>query len=287
MPRNLVVASEEDTDGRLRQWMAVLPEKIAHLTREWALDVGRPFEPGGRTSWVAPVRTEVGIELVLKLTWPHPEAEHEADGLRMWDGQGAVRWAGGKRFDDTWALLIERCVPGTTLAGEPESEQDRVICALLRRLRRRPAAGHHFLPLAEMCQRWADQFEARAGRADGLDPGIVREGMALLRSLPEPAETDVVLCTDLHAENVLASEREQWLMIDPKPYVGDPTYDPLQHLLNSEGRLAADPVGLARIMAAELGLDLDRLLLWLFARCVEASARQPVLAEVARRIAPA
>ena len=96
----------------------------------------------------------------------------------------------------------------------------------------------------------------------------------------------MLLCTDLHADNVLAAEREPWLVIDPKPYVGDPTYDPLQHLLNCENRLLADPRGLARRMADLLDLDGERLLLWLFARCVQESPDWPVLGEVARRVAP-
>ncbi len=50
----------------------------------------------------------------------------------------------------------------------------------------------------------------------------------------------MLLCTDLHPDNVLAAEREPWLAIDPKPYVGDPTYDPLQHMLNFPDRLAGD-----------------------------------------------
>jgi streptomycin 6-kinase len=264
-----------------------LPETITRLAREWGLEVGPPFQPGGRTAWVAPVRTEGGRELVLKVAWRHDEAEQEADGLRVWDGRGSVRLAADQALDDTWGLLIERCVPGTTLAGQPESEQDTVIGSLLRRLWLAPAPGQSFRPLAEMCRSWADQFEARAEEPECLDRGIVREGMALLRSLPAPGDTDVLLCTDLHAENVLAAEREPWLMIDPKPYVGDRTYDPVQHLLNGGGRLTADPVGRARAMADELGLDVERLLLWLFARCVEQSPRRPDLAEVARRIAPA
>ena len=84
-----------------------------------------------------------------------------------------------------------------------------------------------------------------------------------------------------------AAQREPWLVIDPKPYVGDPTYDVLQHILNCDDRLRADPGGLARHMAELLGLDGDRLLLWLFARCVQESPDQPHLADVARRIAPA
>ncbi len=53
--------------------------------------------------------------------------------------------------------------------------------------------------------------------------------MTLFRTLPGSAEREVMLCTDLHAGNVLAAEREPWLVIDPKPYVGDPAYDILQH----------------------------------------------------------
>jgi streptomycin 6-kinase len=40
-----------------------------------------------------------------------------------------------------------------------------------------------------------------------------------------------LLATDLHTGNVLAAQRQPWLMIDPKPYVGDPCYDLGQHLL--------------------------------------------------------
>jgi streptomycin 6-kinase len=61
----------------------------------------------------------------------------------------------------------------------------------------------------------------------------------------------------------------------------------LQHILNCGERLAADPVGFARRMAGLAGLDHHRLLLWLFARCVQESPGWPPLADIARRIAPA
>ena len=64
--------------------------------------------------------------------------------------------------------------------------------------------------------------------------------MELLRNLPRTAQRNVVLGTDLHAGNVLAAEREPWLVIDPKPYVGDPAYDPVQYMLNNPGRLISD-----------------------------------------------
>ena len=108
----------------------------------------------------------------------------------------------------------------------------------------------------------------------------------MFRGLPSTAGRSVLLCTDLHPENVLAATREPWLVIDPKPYLGDPTYDPLQHMLNFPDRLAADPAGFARRMADLLGLDVERLRLWLFARCMQESVDQPYLRSTATALAP-
>jgi streptomycin 6-kinase len=94
------------------------------------------------------------------------------------------------------------------------------------------------------------------------------------------------LCTDLHAGNVLAARREPWLVIDPKPFVGDPAFDPVQHMLNCDKRLTTDPAGLARRMAELLDLDPERVRLWLFARCVQESLHHELMRELARRLAP-
>ena len=274
--------------GLQEAWLAAaLPAIIRTAERMWSLRAGEPFQPGGETAWVAPVHDATGAPLVLKVGWRHTEAAHEADGLRAWAGNGVVRLHAASDFDEAIALLLERCVPGTPLSWRPEPEQDTVIAGLLRRLWIEPGDGHPFRPLRLMCQQWADRFEQRAGSgAARLDPGLARAGIALFRELPATAADQVMLCTDLHAGNVLAAVREPWLVIDPKPYVGDPAYDPLQHMLNCEERLRSDPRGLARRMADLLDLDKDRVLLWLFARCVQESADWPSLAEVARRVAP-
>jgi streptomycin 6-kinase len=275
------------TNERRRAWLATVPETVKKLEQRWSLDVGAPFQPGGQTAWVAPARTKTGGDVVVKVGWRHTEAAHEAAGLRVWDGQGSVRLHATEESDDTIALLIERCVPGTALACRPEPEQDLVIASLFSRLWRELAPGHEFRPLQQMCDAWADDFEQRsATRPGGLDPGLARDGVGLFRALPASAERNVLLCTDMHAENVLAAQREPWLMIDPKPYVGDPTYDPLQHLLNCDERLHTDPGGFARRMADLLALDPERLLLWLFARCVVESVSWPALAPIARLVAP-
>jgi streptomycin 6-kinase len=138
-----------------------------------------------------------------------------------------------------------------------------------------------------MCDYWADEFEQKvASGVVTVDSELAREGTRDFRVLPTTTVQNVLLCTDLHAENVLASTREKWLVIDPKPFVGDPTYDALQHMLNCEARLRADPVALASRIADLLALDSRRLLRWLFALCVVGSPTWPWALDVAQKIRP-
>ena len=222
--------------------------------------------------------------------FPGGEERDEAAGLRVWGGNGAVRLQAAAETELAYALLIERCLPGTPLGQAlPGPEQDLVVAALLRRLWAQPHAAYPFRPLAQMCAAWAREFEqdyASAAPADRVDPGLARAGIALFRELPETAEGRVLLCTDLHGDNILAAQRAPWLVIDPKPYLGDPAYDVLQHMLNCEDRLHTDPRGFARRMADLLDLDPHRLVRWLFARCVQESIDQPTLRHVAAAIAP-
>ncbi len=93
---------------------------------------------------------------MLKVGWLHPEARDEAERLRLWDGDGTVLVHAAQASGHTSALLLERCVPGTTLTEiVPEPEQDVVVATLLRRLWRTAPAGHPFRPLEVMCDEWA------------------------------------------------------------------------------------------------------------------------------------
>lgn len=150
------------------------------------------------------------------------------------------------------------------LSAQPESEQDLVIAGLLRRLWRSPSAPHCFRPLSAMTEYWSDETLAHIERWP--DTGLVREGLRVFRELPRTAPIEVLLASDLHAGNVLRSEREPWLVIDPKPFVGDPAYDATQHLFNFDARLRSDPDGTIRRIADLLGVDCARVRLWTFAR---------------------
>jgi streptomycin 6-kinase len=244
-------------------WLQRLPEALGNLERRWSLTLGVPFQGEGLgCAWVAPVVRPDGTSAVLKLGMPHLEGEHELQGLRFWDGDPTVRLL--EADEELGAMLLERCEPGTALRALPESEQDQVIARLLRRLWRSPAAPHPFRPLSAMTEYWSG--ETLADVEQWSDAGLVREGLRLFKELPRTAPQQVLLATDLHAGNVLRAEREPWLVIDPKPFIGDPAYDATQHLLNCEARLLSDPDGTIHRFADLLGVDRERVRLWTFAR---------------------
>ena len=245
-----------------RAWVARLPRAVAELAQQWELELGPPFEREPGPSLVLPARLADGDEAILKLGMPHMEATHEIDALRFWDGDGAVRLLAADAGYN--ALLLERCRPGTLLRDRPEEEQDIVIARVLRRLWRLPQQPHPFRPLAEMTARWG--ATTRRAERDWPDAGLVREALRLYEELPRTAPAQVVLATDLHAANVLSAQREEWLVIDPKPFVGDPAYDATQHLFNCKERLCLDPHGTIGRFADLLGVERQRVRLWVFAR---------------------
>jgi streptomycin 6-kinase len=248
-------------------WLEDLPDLIQQLQRRWELSLGEPWRSEGTCAWVAPAVRRDGTRAVLKLAMPHMEAAHEIDGLRFWNGDPTVRlFEADSNLD---AMLLERCEPGTSLREVPEDEADVALADLLRGMWRRPPPPHPFRPLSMMLASWAE--EALAARERWTDLGLVHEGLRFFEELGAASADDVLLATDLHAGNVLRARRAPWLVIDPKPFVGDRAYDATQHLFNCQARMAAAPDDTIRRFADLLGVSHERVRLWMFAR----SAAEP------------
>jgi streptomycin 6-kinase len=276
------------TTPELTAWLDRLPDVIRRLEQRWALTPDTPLdgeEPS--CSYVTAVRAANGMPAVLKIAMPHMEGEHEIQGLRFWDGDPTVRLL---EFDDELgAMLLERCLPGSPLRALAEDDQDVVISGLLRRLWRQPLKPHPFRPLSTLTRYWANETRSQIEQQPDIDMGLVRAGLHLFEELPGNATRTALLATDLHAGNVVRAEREPWLVIDPKPFVGDPAYDATQHLLNCRTRLRLHPDRTIRNFANLAEIEYERVRLWTFAR----AAAEPRddwsndnLMSLARAIAP-
>jgi streptomycin 6-kinase len=260
-------------------WLGRLPGLVRELTERWELVPGEPFA-GGSASWVAPVRRADGTDAVLKVGWPHREAAGEGEALRLWDGRGAVRLY--EHDAERYALLLERCAPGTELgetAGLPAEERLLAGAGVLRELWSAPVPpGTGLEALADVTAGWADLAEERMARLrpPGFDPALVALGVRLLRELPGTAGREVVVHGDLNPGNVLAAGRRPWLAIDAKPMTGDPLYDPwplVEQIDAPFGRPVPRQVAAARcaLVADALGEDAARLQAWAAARRVESA----------------
>jgi streptomycin 6-kinase len=235
-----------------------LPDVVAGLAKRWRLQVGDAYA-GANVSYVAPAMRD-GARVVLKVQWPDEESLHEADALRLWNGDGAVRLLDHDAASH--ALLLEHCSPGTYLSADAAVDPLAVLIGLLPRLWK-PAASP-FDSLSTVAKDWAANLHLdwdAAGRP--CERTLVDEAAAFLVDLSDTQGEQVLVHQDLHGENVLAAEREPWLVIDPKPLAGEREFAlaPIIRSLELGGSRDATLGRLDRL-SAELGLDRDRARRW-------------------------
>ena len=259
----------------ISHWRATVHDLVAECAEEWGLRVGEAYDPGA-AGHVLRAEIQDGTPAVLKLNWPHREAEQEADALERWDGEGAVRLYA--RDDERHALLLERCEPGTFLA-----ESNDALGVLVELLPRLWTGGEGFRPLAEEAERWHDH-EFPHVRDTRLRDAAAR----YLEQLVPTQGEQVLVHQDLHGENVLAARREHWLAIDPKPLAAEREFSIAPIVRSSElgeGKRAASR-RLDRL-TAELDLDRERALGWTVVQTVAWSGGSDYIEEhieIARRL---
>jgi streptomycin 6-kinase len=218
-------------------------------------------------SYVVAAKRRTGEDAILKVAWPHRESEHEVDALLRWGGEGAVRVLEHDTGSNT--MLLERCLPGSHLSELDGDAALDVLIALLPRLL--VPAGEVFTALADEAAWWLGYLEEtweRAGRP--FSERLLGAAAEALRDLPATGPNEpFLLHQDLHGDNVLKAEREPWLVIDPKPLVGERAFAAAPIIRSYE--LGNDEASVRRRLdrlSAELGLDRERARLWTIAQTV-------------------
>ena len=247
-------------------WLDTLPRLAEELVDDWALTLdGAPLH--GFCSLVLPVRAAGGSPAMLKIGLQDDESEHEHLALRRWGGHGAVKLL--RADPHRGAMLLER------LGREDLTERwDVEACEIVGRL----YATLHVPALPQLrtvtsyVERWTDAL-AQMPRSAPIPRRLVEQATSLARDfIVDEASTGTMTHGDLHYENVLAGDREPWLVIDPKPMSGDPHYEPAPLLWNRYDELAGDIRGGVRsrfhAVIDAAGLDEDRARDWVVVRMV-------------------
>jgi streptomycin 6-kinase len=253
------------------QWLSRLPGLLEDVARDWDLSLGEPYELSFH--WVTSVTCADGEPAVLKLGVPAEHLSAQAEALREFGGQGAVRLLAydAKRG----ALLLEHAGPGTeaaTLVPERDEEATAALIDVGRRLHRAPPVDCGLPDLKAQ----GESFRAHLRRFRGDDPlphTFVERAARLFDELCASAPDRVIIHGDLHHHNVLRASREPWLAIDPFGWIGDPGFDCGPMLYNPEPwRRDDDLLALvpARVeqLAAGFELPVERVVAWGFVMAV-------------------
>ena len=249
-------------------WLLQLRGLVEASLAEWDLTLdGDPMH--GACALVLPVRLRDDSTGVLKVTWPHADAEHEHLALQHWGGRGAVRLLAAN--PGRWTMLLERLDGGLDLQDVPIDEACRVIGGLLRQL------DHPALPALPHLSAEAARLVERLDSAPRAIPRrFVEQARAALSDLMTDKAIDSrMVHTDLHYGNVLAADRQPWLAIEPKPQAADPAFAVTPALWNrwdeavSSGDLRRHLRRRLSIICEAAGLDEERARSWSIAREVQ------------------
>lgn len=265
VPADFATAAVNRAGRSGREWADALPALVEDLCVRWGLAVDG-VALHGHLGLVVPVRR--GAEpCALKVSWQDATTLHEGPALAAWGGRGTVLPLDHEPA--AGALLLERLDFGRTLADIGADEAVTAAGHLLRRLSIPAPPGFACLPdLAAALPARLDRQWERLGRPFSRR---LLDAAARLAAEYGPTAAGQLVNGDLHYENVLAGHREPWLVIDPKPLMGDPEYAVAPLIW----RRFADMDGVAGIrsrlvgLAETAGLDPDRARAWTVVRTVD------------------
>ena len=231
---------------RVRSRLAATAREVA---AEWNVELGEMIA-AGRFSYVA----FAGDGAILKVVPAEDdEADHEADALALLAGDGAVRLL---RHDPARrTMLLERARPGYDASALSEYEAMRVAISAAKKFWRPAERGRPFRWIGDHVPRWLDN----AG-----DHYLVRQAKEIYATM-HPSDTTLVH-GDFHHHNLL-SHGGGWVVIDPKPMVGEPEFDVPTFLWNPIGHQPTnDDVERWIAAFAEAGLDASLIRKWAIVR---------------------
>lgn len=203
-----------------RAWLDALPSLVEDQCRRWRLERDGVVRHGSN-ALVLPVRR--GQEaLALRMAPPDDDVAREAATLRFWGGRGTVLLHDadtGRR-----ALLLERLDASRSLQGVDVREAAEVFGALTKRLAvpapaDAPSTRSVAVALADSLERDWDAL------ARPLPRPLLDRALTHVRDLADAECSEEAVDGDLHHQQVLAGDRDPWLVVDPELLSGDREHD--------------------------------------------------------------
>ena len=222
------------TQDRIRQihgeggarWLTGLANRLVDLSGLWSLEIDETRMSSA--SLVARATSSRHGAVILKLAIDEAAFSAELAALEAFSGNAVVRLL--EKAPIHHAMLLERVVPGEPLSAianrDTDEEPTRIAVGVFLEMQASARNGERSAALRDIGQEGLDAIRAcRTAYRDGYQP-IPARTLAMAEGMIcelNPSEHEVsILHGDLHHDNILRSDRNSWLAIDPKGRVGDP-----------------------------------------------------------------
>lgn len=243
-------------------WLKQLPDIIEQCKRQWQLSHLTPYTHLTYNYVLSGKMNNMPI--VLKLSCGHQAMEQEIAALTAFKAYGCVDIIAYNI--ELGALLLPCIIPGDPLSAlfpHDDVMATGIAAHLMASLHKAPIAqGALFPTLDKLLPTFDKDFEELAP--------FIASAKVLKRKLLQASSEPVLLHGDFHQDNVLLSDSQNWIAIDPAGIIGDPCYDLAIYIRNPLTTLIALPnaqeIILNRIerFAAHTGYDRQCIADWTY-----------------------
>lgn len=241
-----------------------LLQAIKALTLKWNIKALHVIKHSAANCVVAGFQYNKPV--ILKLSLDNKSLLQEITALKAFKGRRALKVL---TYDPIGAALLERAMPGLSLAAAWKEEESIVIASnLIKDLHQAYVPLHGQFPLLkDWCSVLNDSWN--------IPYKYLEKARNYAKELFKTVGKNKLLHGDLHHHNILLNSRE-WVAIDPKGVIGEESYEVAAFILNPVKQLLSHPniesIILYRVkkFAQLLSLDENRIKKWCFIQTVMA-----------------
>jgi streptomycin 6-kinase len=223
-----------------KNWLEQLPDFLKKCENTLKIKLRQPFH-NLSYNYVAQAILSDGSSAVFKCGVPNKELASEIAALAHFAGNGAANLIAADAKDG-W-LLIEKVESGTRLSTiDNDDEATRIIIGVMQKMNYH-LCGNDKMVVFSTIASWLEGFKRLYKKFDGntgpFPQELIKRADLLSQELLQSMGEAVLLHGDLHHDNVLSSNRDFWLAIDPKGVIGEAEYEIGALMKNPMPRLVA------------------------------------------------
>ncbi len=252
-------------------WLTNLPRIIMQCEKDFNLKIKAHF-PNLSFNYTAEAVRADGSSIVVKLCVPSKDVENEINALECMRGDGIVELLASDSKNGI--LLLEKLTPGAMLSTlENDADATAIAANIMKKLWRPLPSKHNFPTTAQ----WFERLDKPIELPSAFSPSLIDKAQHIAAELHQDMDELVLLHGDFHHFNILSSDRQPWLAIDPQGVVGEHEFEvsallrnPIPHIattMNTKKILANRVDQLSEL----LNFDRKKVIAWAFAQTVLAT----------------